>query len=65
MAQRKKAGEPSVPQSFDPDRTYKVKFRLPHARGRTKFSPIHSYRIRGGVLAEIPSQKIASAEPIA
>lgn len=59
---RKKPDEPSV---IEADRVYKVKFRLPHASGRMKFSPIHSYRIKGSILAEIPAQKIASAEPIA
>jgi len=62
---RKKADVSGVPQSIKSDRVYKVKFRLPHARGRTKFSPIHSYRIRGAILADIPAAKIASAEPIA
>lgn len=53
-----------APAAIETDRVYKVKFRLPHVRGRTRFSPVHSYTVKGSVLAEIPAEKIASAEPV-
>lgn len=61
---RKKADASGAPQTIEPDRFYRVKFRLPHAIGRMKFSPLHKYRLRGSVLTEIPVQKIASAEEL-
>ena len=56
---RKKAVEPGA---IEADRVYKVRFRLPHTVGRLKFSPLHSYKIKGRILAEIPAQKLASVE---
>lgn len=49
---------------INPDRMYAVKFRKLYVRGRDKFSPIHRYRIKGAILADIPSDRILSAEAI-
>jgi hypothetical protein len=63
MAPRKK--EPALELgAIEADRQYRVKFRLPHAIGRTRFSPIHSYRIKGKLLTEIPVEKLSSVEAI-
>lgn len=48
--------------AIEADRQYKVKFRLPHRRGRIMYSPIHNYTIKGKLLAEIPAEKLASVE---
>lgn len=58
---RKKAEEPI---SIEPDRMYRVRFKLPHAIGRTKFSPLHRYTVKGKLLTDVPEHKLASVEVV-
>lgn len=56
MARKKTEG------AIEADRVYKVKFRVPYVRGRTRFSPVHSYKIKGSVLSEIPPEAFEFTE---
>jgi hypothetical protein len=60
MANKKPAGgSPAIEAEHD----YRVAFAKPFVRGRQRFSPVHTYVLKGRVLAEIPADHVRSAVP--
>lgn len=57
---RKATTSPSV--DIDADAYYDMKVAAPHVSGRTRFSPLNGYRVKGYILKSIPAHKIASYE---
>lgn len=59
-APRRSAVAPVVPNIIDDSAYYDITMRVPHMRGRQRFSPLNKYRVKGWVLKELPAHKVAT-----
>lgn len=48
------------PVEIDPEARYEVKLAKPHLRKGRMMSPMHTHRMTGRMLAEIPADRVAS-----
>lgn len=54
--------EKSKAPAFEPDALYRVRLKKPYPMGRRIMSPIHTYHLKGAVVADIAADVILEAK---